>query len=137
MRCMSMTSMGEPAPNARKLARVHGMAGALIDELHRGELDGPSRSRLERLTHDSLVEVGSAVPDDLLEELHRLVPPADGPTVSQAELRVLWAQMLGWINGVALGERIYDVRALVQRQHEALSHAAEKPMVSRIGDPYL
>ena len=63
------------------------------------------------LTFDTLVEVGSAVPDALLDELGRLVQPADAARATDAELRVLWAQMLGWISGALLGEQLDRVQA--------------------------
>lgn len=134
---MPTNSTAESEPNARKLARVYGMAGALIDELHQGQLDDPSRSRLERLTRDSLVEMGSAIPDDLLEELHRLVPPGDGTAASQAELRVLWAQMLGWIAGVALSEQFDEAQDVAGEQREAVARAASNNPTARIAQPYM
>ena len=130
-------STGAMAPNALKLARVHGMASVLIDELHHGELDQPSRARLERLTFDSLVEMGSAVPDDLLGELHRLMPPGGQELASQDELRVVWAQILGWVKGLAAGERFDDVRAIVQDQQKALLPASGKRAQARVAEPYL
>jgi hypothetical protein len=123
--------------NPLKLARVHGMALALIDELHRGQLDDPSRTRLEHLTYDTLVETGSAVPDELLEELHRLVQPADQPTASDDELRLLWAQLLGWLKGVALGERIEDMRSFVEHDLEDLERYETELTAPPLDGPYL
>ena len=133
-----MTPLGpadETLLNAKKLARVHAMASALIDELHRGDLDDLSRHRLEHLTFDTLVEMGSAVPDDLLEELRRLVPPGEGLNATDAELRILWAQILGWIGGIALSEGFEQARWAVEdvlAQSEDASATA-----ARARGPYL
>jgi hypothetical protein len=136
---MGMTAADVVTINARKLARVHGMASALIDELHRGQLDDQSRARLERLSYDALVEMGSAVPDDMLEELHRLVQPADGPSATDAELRVVWAQLLGWLNGVAVGERVDDLRSEVRHDREAVACSITDAASTALplGGPYL
>jgi hypothetical protein len=134
---MSMVPSDGSIVNALKLARVHGMAIALIDELHRGHLDDPSRVRLEHLTHDALVETGSAVPDDLLEELHRLVQPAERATASDDELRLLWAELLGWLKGVALGERIEDMRSFVEHDLEDLERYETELTAPPLDGPYL
>lgn len=93
-----MTSADGP-----KLGRMHALASRLLEELHHGDLDTPSRQRLKQLSFALLVEVGSALDDRLLDELGRLavLPPCDDP--SDEELRVLDAQLVGWLNGLALG----------------------------------
>ena len=91
--------------NAFKLARIHAMSEKLIDELHQGGLDDQSLARLEQVTGQTLVEMGSAVPDNLLEELAHLFGPSMGQP-SEAELRVVWAAMLGWLHGLVLGEQL-------------------------------
>jgi hypothetical protein len=89
-----------------KLGRMHALVARLLDELHDCPLDAPARRRLQRLGHSLLVEVGSALNDALLEELGRLAVLSDLDEPSAAELRVIDAQLLGWLNGVSLGESL-------------------------------
>lgn len=134
---MSIGATDQTEVNALKLARLHDMAGALVDELHHVELDAPSRARLERLAYDSLVEVGSALPPSLLDELQRLVPPSERPRASDAELRVLWAQVLGWINGVALADRVDALLHLNELQRAEPAPDQPRAETARVATPYL
>jgi hypothetical protein len=118
--------------NAQKLGRVHAMACLIIEELHRDDLDASSRARLEHLTYDTLVEMGSALPGDLLDELGRLVRPGTGEVASVAELRIVWAQIRGWLQGIALAEEIADTRQAIE---EVQALALPRPVPSP--SPYL
>ena len=105
-----MTTVVVDAP---KLGRMHHMVLRLVEELRSGGLDDASCERLQRLTYQTLVEIGSAVPDDLLRELGRVVAPVvcDHPTPS--ELRLLSAQLIGWLAGIAAAETFEDRQAAV------------------------
>jgi hypothetical protein len=90
----------ETIVNGGKLVRMTWMLDALFEELRSIPLDDPGRERLHHLLQRSLVEVGSSLPDGLLEELARLVAPvSDGhPTVG--ELQTVHAQVVGWLEGL-------------------------------------
>jgi hypothetical protein len=106
-----------------KLARMHGLVLNLLAELRHVELDPASAERLESLTQQTLVEIGSAVPDDLLAELGRVMGGAstDGPTPD--ELRVVEAQLLGWLRGMVRASRFEDLQAIVHATRDAVAHA--------------
>jgi hypothetical protein len=77
-----------------KLLRLHDSLAAMVDESTRAELDAAVTGDLRAVTGRFLVEIGSALPDDLLDELRLLVGATDD------ELRLLRRQLLGWVEGV-------------------------------------
>jgi hypothetical protein len=82
-----------------KLLRLHDSLAAVVDESARGALDDRVAGDLRVVTGRFLVEIGSALPDDLLDELRLLV--GDGLVgASDDELRLLRRQLLGWVEGV-------------------------------------
>ena len=86
--------------NGAKLVRMTWMLGTLFEELRGIPLDDPGRQRLHHLLQRSLVEVGSSLPDGLLEELALLVAPASDERPTVEELRTVHAQVLGWLEGL-------------------------------------
>lgn len=91
---------GESGPDPVKLVRLAWMLVALLDETRAATLDEHGRSRLARAVHSSLVEVGSALPDDLVAELGALVVLPEGEPPTQDDLRVAEAQLVGWLRGL-------------------------------------
>jgi hypothetical protein len=83
-----------------KLVRLAWMLVALLDETRAATLDDHARYRLAGAVHTSLVEVGSALPDDLLGELAALVALPEGRPPTQADLRLTEAQLVGWLRGL-------------------------------------
>lgn len=82
-----------------KLLRLHDSLAAMVDEATHGELDAAVTGDLRTVTGRFLVEIGSALPDDLLEELRVLVGD-DLVGATDDELRLLRRQLLGWVEGV-------------------------------------
>lgn len=115
-----------------KLARLHQMITRLLDELHTSTLDAPSSRRVQELANRTLVQVGSAVPDPLLEELGRIASPLEPGDHSQAELRITQAQLLGWLTGIARSEKLDTLRELLDQQ-QLLVHDAEEAHLHRNG----
>lgn len=90
----------EPA----KVMRIGSMIKQLLEEVRNAELDGPARQRLKEIYDTSVQELGSALSPDLQEELQRVVIPFDeGDEPSDAELRVVQAQLVGWLEGLFHG----------------------------------
>lgn len=116
-----------------KLGRMHGLVRNLLAELRQIELDAASIERLESLTQETLVEIGSAVPDDLLAELGRVLGGAsiDAPTAD--ELRVVEAQLLGWLRGMARASRFEDLQAIVDDTQAQLASALPATLELRAG----
>lgn len=93
-------SVSEPA----KVMRIGSMIKQLLDEVRSTPLDGPSRERLREIYDRSVAELGSALSDDLREELERLVFPFHPDEVpSDVELRMAQAQLVGWLEGLFHG----------------------------------
>jgi hypothetical protein len=88
----------EPA----KVLRVATMAAALLEELRSCSPDQAGRQRLLGIYETAVSEVGAAVSQDLRDELDRVRPPiGDGP-VTQSEMRVAQAQLVGWLEGLVV-----------------------------------
>jgi hypothetical protein len=93
-------SVSEPA----KVMRIGSMIKQLLEEVRSTPLDGPSRERLREIYDRSVVELGSALSDDLRGELERLVFPFHPDEVpSDVELRMAQAQLVGWLEGLFHG----------------------------------
>jgi hypothetical protein len=93
-------SVSEPA----KVMRIGSMIKQLLEEVRATPLDGPSRERLREIYDRSVVELGSALSDDLRGELERLVFPFHPDEVpSDVELRMAQAQLVGWLEGLFHG----------------------------------
>jgi hypothetical protein len=92
--------------NPEKLVRLTWMLGELFEELRGVPLDDPARARLHHLLGRALVELGSSLPDDLLEELATLMVAVDDTDPSTAELRTVQAQLLGWLEGLLATARM-------------------------------
>jgi len=93
-------SVEEPA----KVMRIGSMIKQLLEEVRGAELDGPARTRLKEIYETSLKELGSALSPDLREELERVaIPFGDGEQPSEAELRIVQAQLVGWLEGLFHG----------------------------------
>ena len=87
-----------------KIMRLGAMLRQLLAEIRADELDELSRSRLKEIYETSLAELESAVSEDLREELERVTMPlADGQAPTQDELRVVKAQLVGWLEGLIQG----------------------------------
>src|SRR5688572_24852522 len=89
----SRESVEQPA----KVMRIGSMIKQLLDEVRQAPLDARSRVRLQEIYDTSVAELGEALSPDLQDELARLAPPFGGVEVSDAELRVAQAQLVGWL----------------------------------------
>jgi len=95
-----METVEHVEPDPVKLVRLAWMLVALLDETRMASLDEPARARVAVTVQRSLVELGSALSDDLLAELGRLLPlPADRAP-NQSELLSVEAQLVGWLRGL-------------------------------------
>ena len=83
-----------------KLARLAWMFVALLDETRLATLDEQACARLASMVQRSLVELGSALPDELIQELGSLLPRDDRRTPGQTDLLLLEAQVVGWLRGM-------------------------------------
>ncbi len=87
-----------------KVVRVGTMMRQLLEEVKSSPLDDKSRVRLKEIYQSSITELGSALSDDLREELNRLASPFGAETSpSNDELRIAQAQLVGWLEGLIQG----------------------------------
>ena len=91
--------IAEPA----KVMRIGSMIKQLLDEVRSAELDGPARVRLREIYETSIRELGSALSPDLRDELARVALPFGEGEPSDAELRIVQAQLVGWLEGLFHG----------------------------------
>ena len=124
-------SVAEPA----KVMRVGSMIRQLLDEVRATSLDAPSRERLREIYDRSVVELGSALSDDLREELERLVFPFHPDEVpTEVELRMAQAQLVGWLEGLFHGIQatLFAQQMAARQQLERMRH--ELPQGAEGGD---
>ena len=87
-----------------KVMRVGSMVRQLLEEVRETDLDEPSRERVREMYATAVQELSTALSPDLREELERLAPALDdSSTPTDAELRLLHAQLVGWLEGLFHG----------------------------------
>ena len=100
---------GEPAVSEMveqpaKVMRIGTMIKQLLEEVRAAPLDDASRNRLRDIHAASIRELEEGLAPELREELERITLPfAEGETPSDAELRIVQAQLVGWLEGVFHG----------------------------------
>jgi hypothetical protein len=94
----------EAVEHPAKVMRIGSMIKLLLEEVRQSDLDEASRDRLRDIYETSVKELSEALSPDLREELGRLAHPFAGTEPpSEAELRVVKAQLVGWLEGLFHG----------------------------------
>ena len=97
-------TQNEAIEQPAKVVRVGTMMRQLLEEVKSSPLDEQSRERLKEIYQSSITELGSALSDDLREELNRLASPFGAEaSPSSDELRIAQAQLVGWLEGLIQG----------------------------------
>lgn len=86
-----------------KLIRIASMTRAMLEEVRDTPLDDAGKSRLVAIYDGSLEELKDVLSDDLVEELDSVFLPITEPAPSEAELRIVQAQLVGWLEGLFHG----------------------------------
>ena len=86
-----------------KVLRIGAMTKQLLDEVRQAPLDDAGRARLKDICETSVRELGECLSDDLRQELSRLTSPFTSDVPSEAELRIVQAQLVGWLEGLFHG----------------------------------
>ena len=95
---------GEAVTSPAKVMRIGSMVKTLLDEVRAAPLDEPSRERLAEIYERSIAELSEALSPDLQQELKMLALPfRDGEVPSEGEIRVVQAQLVGWLEGLFHG----------------------------------
>lgn len=95
----SGTFITEPS----KLIRIASMTRAMLDEVRQAPLDELGRRRLGEIYTNSLDQLRESLSDDLQEELESIFQPLHQEETSESELRIVQAQLVGWLEGLFHG----------------------------------
>jgi hypothetical protein len=118
------TSEGErpepPVSEPTKLIRIASMTRAMLEEVRQAPIDDGGRKRLADVHARSLDELREILSPELLEEFDEIMVPLDHQ-VSEAELRIAQAQLIGWLEGLFHGIQA----SLWSQQMAAQSQLAE------------
>jgi len=91
--------IAEPA----RLMRLAATVQTLLHEVRTTELDQAARERLTEIHNRIVADLGDIVSAQLAEELEGLGFASDEDTPTGAELRVMQAQLAGWLQGLFHG----------------------------------
>ncbi len=119
----------EQIADPTKLIRVATMIQRLLIDRGEVELDEASQRRLVDIYIRSLEDLRDVLSDDLRDELshmfiHRSVA-ADPPTPS--ELRVIHAQLVGWLNGLFQGVQASIASQQLAAAQQQLARLRQQP----------
>lgn len=94
----------QPVSEPTKLIRMASMTRAMLDEVRQAPLDESGKNRLAEVHSRSIEEMRGVLSPDLLEEFDGImIPLPDDDKVTEAELRVAQAQLIGWLEGLFHG----------------------------------
>ena len=90
-----------PKPPRDKVMRIAAMTKQILDEVRTQPLDTASLHRLRTIDTQIIGELLTDLTPDLRQELQRLALPLSRHTeLSDAELRLAHAQLVGWLQGL-------------------------------------
>jgi hypothetical protein len=112
-----------------KLIRIASMTRAMLDEVRQAPLDEGGRARLAAVHKKSLDELREVLSDDLLDEFNEIMVPLNEGTVSEAELRIAQAQLIGWLEGLFHGIQasLWSQQMVAQSQLAEMQRRAMLP----------
>ena len=118
-----------------KVLRIGAMTKQLLDEVRRAPLDEAGRGRLREIYETSVRELGECLSGDLRDELSRLTSPFATDVPTEAELRVVQAQLVGWLEGLFHGIQaaLFSQQMAARQQLEEMRARGLPPGVG--GDP--
>lgn len=103
-----------------KLIRIASMLQAMRNEVSEITLDQPGRSKLIEIHDRMLHELREIMSEELKHELDEVIQPLGDDTSSDAEIRIVQAQLAGWIEGLFHGIRASMWNQQVMAQQQAL-----------------
>ena len=86
-----------------KLIRIASMTRAMLEEARQAPLDDGGRQRMATVHARSVEELKDVLSPELQEEFNEIMVPLNDEAVSESELRVAQAQLIGWLEGVFHG----------------------------------
>jgi len=125
-----------PVSEPTKLIRMASMTRAMLEEVRQAPLDEGGRKRLADVHERSLDELREILSPELLDEFNEVMVPLD-TTVTEAELRIAQAQLIGWLEGLFHGIQasLWSQQMAAQAQlAEMQKKALVPPTSSKPGD---
>lgn len=110
-----------PVSEPTKLIRIATMTRAMLEEVRQAPLDDGGRIRLAEVHGRSIAELRDVLSPELLEEFDEVMIPLKVGAVTEAELRIAQAQLIGWLEGLFHGIQA----SLWSQQMAAQSQLAE------------
>jgi hypothetical protein len=104
-----------------KLIRIASMTRAMLEEVRGMPLDEAGRTRLLDIYRSSLDQLRDALSDDLKDELASIFHPLQADTTSESELRIVQAQLVGWLEGL-----FHGIQASLFTQQAAMAAQLEE-----------
>lgn len=86
-----------------KLIRIASMTRAMLEEVRQADVDEHGRRRLAEIYTSSLTQLRESLSDDLQDELESIFQPLHMEDTSESELRIVQAQLVGWLEGLFHG----------------------------------
>ncbi|MEP6623693.1 MAG: proteasome activator [Acidimicrobiia bacterium] len=109
-----------------QLLRLSGMTKALLTEVDGLTFDDAARTRLAEIQRRAVAAIGHGLPRDLAQELTDLsAPPIATP--SDGELRLVQAQLVGWLDGLFQALQVAAVERQVQLAPPGATAAVDAP----------
>ena len=136
-RALDPPTMTAPAPKPPrdKVMRIATMTTQLLDEIRTQPLDTAGLNRLRAIDSHIIGELLTALTPELRQELHRLALPVTGHTeLTDAELRLAHAQLVGWLHGL-LQTALSDPPALPVNHADTVQTATHTSAPSHIPAP--
>jgi len=110
--------------HASKLMRIASMTRAMLEEVRQAPIDDAGRRRLAEIHERSIIEMEEVLTDELREELQDIFLPLSSEDVTESELRISQAQLVGWLEGLFAGIQA----SLFSQQAAAASQLQEMRM---------
>ncbi len=112
---------------APKLMRIASMTRAMLDEIRQSPLDEAGRLRLIEIHRNSLDEMQDVLSEDLRQEFIDMFTPVEKETATDSELRLVQAQLVGWLEGLFAG-----IQASLWSQQNAAANQLQEMRVRAI-----
>jgi hypothetical protein len=119
-----------------KLIRIASMTRAMLDEVRHAPLDDGGRRRLADVHSRSLDELREVLSPDLLDEFNEIMVPLDQSGVTEPELRIAQAQLIGWLEGLFHGIQasLWSQQMAAQTQLAEMQRRALPPTQQQRGE---
>lgn len=125
----------EAVSHPTKLIRIASMTRAMLDEVRHAPLDEGGRRRLANVHSRSLDELREVLSPDLLDEFNEIMVPLNDTGVTEAELRLAQAQLIGWLEGLFHGIQasLWSQQMAAQTQLAEMQRRAALPSTAPAG----